>query len=78
MYPRSNFLAGDSYGPPAPGQTYQQFQSQMSPVAVAGIAALALVNPIAGIAVGIGYLLTRSKGTRATNRFSKEEIKGGH
>ena len=61
MYPYSNSLAGDSYGPPAPGQTYTQYQTQMSPVAVVGIAALAIVNPIVGIAVGVGYLLSRNK-----------------
>lgn len=78
-YPHAN-LGADSYGPPAPGQTYSDYQAQMSaPVALGIGSALAFVNPIVGLAVGIGLLLaTKPTPTRAPNRFSKEEIKGGH
>lgn len=77
-YPYST-LGADSYGPPAPGQTYQQFQSQMSaPVALGIGSALALVNPLVGLAVGVGLLLASKPATLAPNRPSYKERKGGH
>lgn len=77
MYPYAH-LGADSYGPPRPGQTDAQFQQQMSFPAVAGLAALTVLAPPVGIVAAIGYLLTRPAPVRAANRFSKDEIKGGH
>lgn len=71
MYPHSN-LGADSYGPPRPGQTDKEFQTQMSaPVALAAGAALALFNPFVGLAVGVGLLVSAS-------RPRKTEKQGGH
>jgi hypothetical protein len=71
-------LGADFYGPPRQGQTDEAYQSQMSPVVAVSIGAIALVNPFVGLAVGIGYLLTRPTQPPSSNRFSKDERKGGH
>lgn len=71
-------LNADFFGPPQQGQTYTAYQTQMSPIVMSGIAVLAVVNPVIGIAAGIGYLLTRQPVTKAANRFSQDELKGGH
>lgn len=72
MYPYPH-LGADSYGPPAPGQTDAQFQDQMStPVALGIGTALAMVNPIVGLAVGVGLLLA------SRPRKLKTDKAGGH
>lgn len=72
-------LGADFYGPPKPGQTYDAYQSQMAvgPL-VGGVAAAMLVNPLVGLAVGVGLLLTSKPKVMASNRFPIEERKGGH
>ena len=63
---------GDYYGPPRPGQTYAMYNEYMNLRNVAigsGIVALAVLNPIVGAAVGIGWLLsgpTKTKNKRTT------------
>lgn len=72
-------LGADFYGPPKPGQTYETYQSQMSvaPI-ISGVAAAMLVNPLVGLAVGVGLLLASKPKVIASNRFPIEERKGGH
>lgn len=60
MYPGSYVLGQDFFGPPRPGQTYEAFQEQMSPLVPVG-AALMLVNPLVGAAVVLGGLLTPTR-----------------
>lgn len=70
-YPHAN-LGADSYGPPAPGQSYADYQTQMSaPVALGIGSALAIVNPILGLIVGGGLLVA----SRKTKNIHKA---GGH
>lgn len=78
-YPYST-LGAEFYGPPTSGQTDAQFQAQMgAPVALGIGAALAMVNPIVGLVVGASLLFaSRPAPLRAANRFTKDEIKGGH
>ena len=71
-------LGADFYGPPAPGQTDQEYQSQMSPAAVIGIGALAAINPLIGLAVGAAYLFSRPTPTYSKDRIPIVERRGGH
>lgn len=72
-------LNEDFFGPPQQGQTDAEFQAKMQTVAVvAGVGALALVNPVIAVGAGLTWLLTRPKEERAANRFSQDELKGGH
>ena len=65
-------LGADSYGPPAPGQTDQQFQTQMSAHVALGIgAALLFVNPLIGLVIGGGLLF-------ASRPRKKSNTAGGH
>lgn len=53
--------AEEYYGPPRPGQSFAQYESYMSMKNVAiggGVVALAIINPVIGIAAGIGWLLS--------------------
>ena len=52
---------GEYYGPPRPGQSFAQYESYMSMKNIAiggGVVALSIMNPIIGVAVGIGWLLS--------------------
>jgi hypothetical protein len=67
--------AEEYYGPPRPGQSYQMYNEYMSMKNVAiggGIVALAVINPIVGIAAGIGWLLSGPETTK-----SKPMTQGG-
>lgn len=72
-------LNEDFFGPPQQGQTDAEFQAKMQTVAVAsGLVALTVVNPVIGGIAALGYWLSRPPAPRAGNRFTKDELKGGH
>ena len=62
---------GDYYGPPRGGQSFAQYQSYMEYVNAknvaigSGVIALAVVNPIIGVAAGIGWLLSGPEKTKS-------------
>jgi hypothetical protein len=63
------------YGPPRPGQSFAQYESYMSMKNIAiggGVVALAVINPVIGVAVGIGWLLSGPEKTK-----SKPTTQGG-
>ena len=65
----------DFYGPPKPGQTFAEYETYMSAKNIAigsGIAALAVVNPIVGGAIAVGWFLS---GPTKTKR--KAQTQGG-
>lgn len=73
-YSQSGLGAEDFYGPPQPGQTDAQYQQQMSPaIAVTGIAALSLVNPLVGLVAGAAWLMSSTH-----TKTRKSEKHGGH
>lgn len=56
-------LGQDYYGPPAPQQSYEDYQKQMTNRAVisigTGLVAASLLNPVVGVAAGVSaWLLT--------------------
>jgi len=62
------------YGPPAPGQTYQEFDARMQlPIAAGGAAIGAIVaGPIGAIVGGVGsWLMTSSR------HQNKPKVQGG-
>lgn len=60
MYIGNDLLGQDFFGPARPGQTYEAFQEQMSPLVPVG-AALMIVNPLVGAAVMLGGFLSAPK-----------------
>jgi hypothetical protein len=72
MYGHEIGQAEAYYGPPAPGQSWGEFQSQMSAFVPIG-AALMLVNPLVGAAVLLGGLLTSG----GPSHMNKPKIQGG-
>ena len=72
MYGRELSSGEEYFGPPAPGQTWAEYESQMSALVPIG-AVLMVVNPLVGAAVLLGGLL-QSGGPSHTN---KPKIQGG-
>jgi hypothetical protein len=60
----------DYYGPTLPGQSWSQFESFMKmPVVSLGIGAVVgLINPLAGLAVGVGSWLLNADGSGHSNK----------
>jgi hypothetical protein len=74
-----NNLGQDYYGPPAPNQTYEEYQIQQGQrVAVsigAGLVAASMINPAIGIVAGIStWLLTPGLAKKSK---SKSKTQGG-
>jgi len=72
-------LGQDYYGPPAPGQTYAEYQTQMGVRVAATVGAavvgMALVNPVVGIVAGVGTWLATP--TLVKKVKGKPKVQGG-
>jgi hypothetical protein len=73
------YLGAEStfYGPPRPGQSFEEYETYMNVTNVAiggGLVALSIVNPIIGGAAAIGWLLS---GPTKTRTKGKPRVQGG-